>query len=38
MEKLKEEWSPKEISERLKIKYAWDMTMQISHEAIYQYI
>jgi len=38
MGKLKEEWSPKEISERLKIKYSWDMAMQISHEAIYQYI
>lgn len=38
LEKLREEWSPKEISERLKIEYAWDMAMQISHEAIYQYI
>lgn len=38
LEKLKEEWSPQEISERLKIGYSWDMTMQISHEAIYQYI
>lgn len=38
MGKMKEEWSPKEISERLKIEYSWDMTMQISHEAIYQYI
>ena len=38
LEKLKEEWSPKEISERIKIEYAWNMTMQISHEAIYQYI
>lgn len=36
--KLKEEWSPKEISERIKIEYAWNMTLQISHEAIYQYI
>jgi IS30 family transposase len=38
LEKLKEEWSPKEITERIKIEYAWDMDMQISHEAIYQYI
>ncbi len=38
LEKLKEEWSPQEISERLKKGYSWDMTMQISHEAIYQYI
>ena len=32
------EWSPKEISERLKIEYPREKTMQISHEAIYQYI
>ncbi len=38
IEKLKGEWSPQEISKRLKIEYAWDMDMQISHEAIYQYI
>jgi len=36
--KLNEEWSPSEISERIKIEYAWNMAMQISHEAIYQYI
>jgi IS30 family transposase len=36
--KLKEEWSPKEISERIRIEYSWDIAMQISHEAIYQYI
>jgi IS30 family transposase len=38
MEKLQREWSPEEISKRLKIEYAWDMNMQVSHEAIYQYI
>ncbi len=38
IEKLKGEWSPQEISKRLKIEYAWDMDMQVSHEAIYQYI
>ncbi len=38
MEKLQREWSPQEISKRLKIEYAWDMKMQVSHEAIYQYI
>jgi len=38
IEKLKGEWSPQEISKRLKIEYAWDMNMQVSHEAIYQYI
>jgi len=38
MEKLQREWSPEEISKRLKIEYAWDMNMRVSHEAIYQYI
>jgi len=38
MEKLQREWSPQEISKRLKIEYAWDMNMQVSHEPIYQYI
>lgn len=37
-EKLKEEWSPEEIANRLKLDYADDMTMHISHEAIYQYL
>lgn len=36
--KLRQKWSPREISQRLKIEYAMDMSMQISHEAIYQYI
>jgi len=38
LEKLREEWSPEEISRRIKMEYAWDITMKISHEAIYQYI
>lgn len=38
LEKMKEDWSPQEISERLKKRYSWDMAMQVSHEAIYQYI
>jgi IS30 family transposase len=38
IEKLKQNWSPEEISRRLKIEYAVDMDMQISHESIYQYI
>jgi len=38
LEKLREEWSPEEISQRIKIEYAWDIAMQVSHEAIYQYI
>ena len=36
--KLKKEWSPEEIAERLKLDYASDMTMRISHESIYQYL
>ena len=38
LERLRRNWSPQEISQRLKIEYAVDMDMQISHEAIYQYI
>jgi IS30 family transposase len=38
LEKLREEWSPGEISRRIKIEYSWDMDMRVSHEAIYQYI
>jgi len=35
---LREEWSPREIQERLKKEYPADMSMRISHEAIYRYI
>src|SRR3989344_3442688 len=35
---LSREWSPKEIQERLEKEYPSDMTMRISHEAIYRYI
>jgi IS30 family transposase len=38
IEKLKEAWSPKEISERIRIEYPKDTAMTISHEAIYRYI
>ena len=38
LEMLNEEWSPQEISERIKMDYPIDMTMRISHEAIYRYI
>jgi len=38
LEKLREEWSPDEISKRIKMDYARDMTMQVSHESIYQTI
>lgn len=38
LEKMQEEWSPEEISKRVKIEYAGNMAMQVSHEAIYQYI
>ncbi len=37
-EKVKQGWSPKAIGERLTIDYPHDMSMRISHEAIYQYI
>ncbi|MFZ3150686.1 MAG: IS30 family transposase [Anaerolineaceae bacterium] len=37
-DKLRQKWFPREISKRLKIEYAMDMSMQISHETIYQYI
>ncbi len=36
--KLKQEWSPDEISKRLKLEYPNDMNMRISHESIYQYL
>lgn len=36
--KVKQGWSPKAIGERLIIDYPQDMSMHISHEAIYQYI
>lgn len=36
--KLTEHWSPEEIVNSLKEEYPQDMTMRISHEAIYQYI
>lgn len=36
--KLQQRWSPAEIVRRLVIEYPTDMTMRISHEAIYQYI
>ena len=36
--KLNQRWSPEEIVKRLAIEYPTEMTMRISHEAIYQYI
>lgn len=36
--KLKQHWSPEEIVKRIQEEYPSDMTMRISHEAIYQYI
>jgi len=36
--KLRLAWSPDEIARRLRLDYAQDMTMQVSHETIYQYI
>lgn len=35
---LRKHWSPREIVETLKREYPLDMTMRISHEAIYRYI
>lgn len=37
-EKLRKEWSPEEISKRLKLEYVHHPTMRISHESIYQYL
>lgn len=36
--KLHKEWSPEEISKRLKLEYPQDSHMRISHESIYQYL
>lgn len=36
--KLNKRWSPHEIVKRMETEYPDDMTMRISHEAIYQYI
>jgi transposase, IS30 family len=38
VEKLKKCWSPREIVKRIQEEYPDDMTMRISHEAIYRYI
>lgn len=37
-EKLLLRWSPKQISETLKLQYPGDKSMQISHESIYTYL
>ena len=37
-EKLKQEWSPEEIAKRIKLDYADDKDMRVSHETIYQHI
>lgn len=36
--KLKIEWSPEEIAERIKLEYPENNTMRISHETIYQHL
>lgn len=38
LQRLMQQWSPKGISEQLKIEYPLNMEMRISHEAIYRYI
>src|SRR3989344_8965231 len=37
-EKLSLEWSPEEIAKRIKLDYADDKDMRVSHETIYQHI
>jgi len=37
-ERLKKQWSPEEISERLRIDYPADENMRISHETIYRWV
>lgn len=37
-EKLRMEWSPEEIAQRVKLEYPRDTSMRISHETIYQYL
>lgn len=36
--KLRQQWSPEEIANRLKMEYAQDNNMRVSHETIYQYL
>lgn len=36
--KLKIEWSPEEIAQRIRLEYRRDTTMRISHETIYQHL
>src|SRR3989344_4470356 len=38
IKKLRKRWSPREIVKRIQEEYSLDMTMRISHEAIYRYI
>ncbi len=38
VEYLMKKWSPEQIAKQLKILYAEDITMQVSHETIYSYI
>ena len=37
-EKLTQEWSPEEIAKRIKLDYADDKDMRVSHKTIYQHI
>ncbi len=38
LEKLRLQWSPQQISKRLREEYPYEQAMQISHESIYTYI
>lgn len=37
-ERLRLEWSPEEIAQRIRLEYCEDTTMRISHETIYQHL
>lgn len=37
-DKLRKEWSPEEIAQRIKLEHPHDKAMRISHESIYQYL
>ncbi len=38
LKKLREKWSPMQITSILKTDYTNDTTMQVSHETIYSYV
>ena len=38
IERIRKRWSPREVVKRMAAEYPHDMTMRVSHEAIYRYI